>query len=118
MKSLITLTTILLSISGSLAQLHCGTDEMHQTLWQTRLDLQAGAIRADQELQDFTHDFQNNQVKSAALYVICVVFHIIHNNGIENISDAQVHDTLGQLNIQIRKLNADTFEINPAFQAA
>jgi hypothetical protein len=116
MRSL--LATTILFILGVRAQLHCGTDETHQILWQTRPDLQAGTILADQELQDFTHDFQNNPVKSAALYVICVVFHIIHNNGIENISDAQVHDTLGQLNIQIRKLNADTSEINPAFQAA
>lgn len=50
------------------------------------------------------------------IYTIPVVFHIIHNNGSENITDAQVQDALNILNRDYRKLNADTSAIVAAFQ--
>lgn len=117
MKKLLTIAAFLFSVSISFAQLHCGTDEMHQHLWNTRPNLKAGATRAHAELSAFTENFISNPTKSTASYVIPVVFHIIHNNGVENISDAQVHDAMVQLNTQFRKLNADTTEIVPAFQS-
>ncbi len=117
MRSLLTVTILYFSIFGVRAQLHCGADEMHQHLWNTHPDLKEGAMRANQTLQAFTEDYVANPTKSGVLYVIPVVFHIIHNNGSENISDAQVHDALVQLNTQFRKLNGDTSEIVPAFQS-
>lgn len=95
---------------------HCGTDEMHQQLFETRSDLNPGIIRANERLQAFTQEYIANPPKSAALYVIPVVFHVIHNNGVENISDAQIKDAMMQLNLQFRKMNPDTSEIVPAFQ--
>lgn len=95
---------------------HCGTDEMHQHLFETRPDLNPGIVRANQRLQAFTQQYVANPPKSAALYVIPVVFHVIHNNGVENISDAQIKDAMVQLNLQYRKLNPDTNEIVAAFQ--
>lgn len=53
---------------------------------------------------------------TGVIYTIPVVFHIIHNNGTENISDAQVQDALNILNRDYRKLNADTSAIVAAFQ--
>lgn len=53
---------------------------------------------------------------TGVIYTIPVVFHIIHNNGSENISDAQVQDALNILNRDYRKLNADTSQIVAAFQ--
>lgn len=50
------------------------------------------------------------------IYTIPVVFHILHNGGSENISDAQVADALAILNRDYRKLNADTSAIVAAFQ--
>ncbi|MBI5217318.1 MAG: T9SS type A sorting domain-containing protein [Bacteroidia bacterium] len=40
--------------------------------------------------------------------IIPVVFHIVHNYGQENISDAQVRDAVELLNIDFNKLNSDT----------
>lgn len=48
-------------------------------------------------------------------YVIPVVFHIIHNNGPENISDAQVEDAVRILNEDFNKLNPDWTEVTSAF---
>ncbi|MDF3026886.1 MAG: hypothetical protein K0S23_1193 [Fluviicola sp.] len=53
---------------------------------------------------------------TGVIYTIPVVFHIIHNNGSENISDAQIQDALNILNRDYRKLNTDTSTIVSAFQ--
>ena len=54
---------------------------------------------------------------STANYIIPVVVHIIHENGSENISDAQVVDAIRVLNDDFAKRNADTITIVPAFQS-
>jgi PKD repeat protein len=56
-------------------------------------------------------------VKSTGLiYTIPVVFHILHNGGTENISDAQVADALAILNRDYRRLNADADNVATPFQ--
>lgn len=40
--------------------------------------------------------------------IIPIVFHIVHNYGPENISEAQILDAVERLNIDFNKLNADT----------
>lgn len=53
--------------------------------------------------------------KSGTIYQIPVVFHILHNNGTENISDAQVQDALNILNRDFRKLNSDVNNVVAQF---
>lgn len=56
-------------------------------------------------------------VKSTGLvYTIPVVFHILHTNGSENISDAQVSDALAILNRDFRRLNSDANNVYTSFQ--
>ncbi len=50
------------------------------------------------------------------VYIIPVVFHIIHNYGGENISDAQVIDQVRILNDDFRGRSYDTASIVPAFK--
>lgn len=52
----------------------------------------------------------------ATIYYVPVVFHILHNYGAENISDAQIIDQMNILNRDFRKLNADTTDIISQFQ--
>lgn len=95
----------------------CKTDEMHQELFQKHPQYNQGIINAHNKLQADTKKFiENGNQKSDALYVIPVVFHIIHNYGPENISDAQIHDALNQVNLQFRKQNPDTNEIVTQFK--
>jgi PKD repeat protein len=47
--------------------------------------------------------------------IIPVVFHVIHNNGPEDITDEQIHDAVRILNRDFRKLNPDTIQINAPF---
>jgi hypothetical protein len=45
-----------------------------------------------------------------------VVFHVLHINGVENISDDQILNALAILNRDYRKQNADTANVHPDFQ--
>lgn len=54
-------------------------------------------------------------VPKATVYYIPVVFHVLHNGGIENISDEQILDALSLLNRDYRLLNADANNVNAAF---
>lgn len=53
--------------------------------------------------------------KAGTIYTIPVVFHVLHNNGAENISDAQIQDAIQILNRDYRKLNADVNDVYPTF---
>ena len=97
--------------------LHCGSDEMEQKLFLEHPEYQQAFLRAKNKLELFTKQFQANPPKSGATYIIPVVFHIIHNNGTENISNSQIYDAIEQVNLQYRKLNPDTNQIVPAFQS-
>lgn len=49
-------------------------------------------------------------------YIIPLVFHVIHNYGAENISDAQIVDAVRILNEEYQKKNADTVDVIPVFK--
>lgn len=97
--------------------LHCGSDEMEYRLFLEHPEYRQAFERSKKQLESFTKQFEQNPVKSGATYIIPVVFHIIHNNGPENINDSQIHDAVEQVNLQYRKLNPDTNQIVSAFQS-
>ncbi|MEO9533523.1 MAG: M43 family zinc metalloprotease [Crocinitomicaceae bacterium] len=73
--------------------------------------------RGQEELiQQSKHYFENDRGEREDVLIIPVVFHIIHENGAENISDAQVYDQMNILNEDFRLLNADTTEIVDTFK--
>ena len=49
------------------------------------------------------------------LYIIPVVFHVIHDNGPENISNEQIWDAMDVLNTDFRLMNADAGQIVAGF---
>lgn len=114
------LSIIAIAISGvTIAQnpLHCGADEMRiQTLKQNP-EIAKAVIRKDVQLESFTQNFvQSLNKTSTATYVIPVVFHVIHNYGVENISDAQIKDGLDIVNKTFNKTHPNTATIHSAFQ--
>lgn len=97
----------------------CGADEMRIETLKKNPAIANAVIRKDVELEKFTSDFVAKfyQHKTpAATYLIPVVFHVIHNFGAENISDAQILDGLDILNKTFRKQLADTASIVAAFK--
>mgnify|MGYP006098391745 CR=1 FL=1 len=70
---------------------------------------------ADPNFQSVLHNSMMNAAQSRteeggsrALITVPVVFHIIHDNGIGNISDEQIYDALTELNIDYNRWNPDT----------
>lgn len=71
---------------------------------------------AEAELEAWTAQFvANHNPAQRNSYVIPVVFHIIHDNGPENISDAQVQDAIRVLNEDFNKLNSDWPSVKAEF---
>src|SRR5690606_23221017 len=54
--------------------------------------------------------------KAGVVYTIPVVFHILHNGGIENISNEQVYDQVRLLNEHFRRQNASADNVQAPFQ--
>ena len=55
-------------------------------------------------------------IEKGVVYKIPVVFHVLHNNGPENISDEQILDALSIMNRDFRLLNQDANNVQPEFQ--
>lgn len=72
-------------------------------------------IAYEQEIQELIRNQESHAGERSVIYVIPVVFHIVHIGGVENISDAQVHDAVAILNRDFNKLNADTSLVVPSF---
>jgi PKD repeat protein len=121
MKRFFTLFFLLffLKISFSQELLHCGADEMRISTLKGNPKIAKAVIRKDAELEAFTKEyvkqFYQNRTPSAT-YVIPVVYHVIHNYGIENISTAQLLDGINVINKTFRKQAADTNTIVAAFK--
>ncbi len=121
LKSMKTSTIInsfvaVLATSGMLnAQLNCGSDQYNRDLKSIHpTEVQQAQNQLDNEKN---YLIQHGEGRTNATYVIPVVFHIVHDYGIENISDAQILDQVAILNRDYAKLNADTSVIIPQFQA-
>lgn len=66
---------------------------------------------ADQETLRLKEIELKNDPNRAEILRIPVVFHILHNNGQENVSDQQVYDAFYIMNRDYRKRNADTADV-------
>src|SRR5688500_14879558 len=105
MKHLLFLLSIATGIASFAQEHQCGTDY----IMRRAAEKNPAVLETRQNLEKFTKDFiASGAPKSSAIKIIPVVFHIIHNNGPENVSKAQVLDALRVINEDFRKLNADT----------
>lgn len=57
----------------------------------------------------------NANGKKVVSYIIPVVWHVIHNDGPENISKATIESEIAQLNEDFQKLNASIANVHPLF---
>ena len=107
--------TILFSTSYKAQELkHCGTDEAIKQLYTAHPELFQSFIDNEQAYNSKIN--AQKGLQSVTVYTIPVVFHVLHQNGAENISDAQIIDGINILNRDFRKLNADTINITPKFR--
>ena len=123
--TLITFAFFLFSSVYCQELLPCGTDEamrkefqLHPELYEAFLQREAALEQQDAiEFQNGYRQDQSLNKSMPPVYIIPVVFHILHQYGPENITDAQIYDQMNILNEDFRKLNADTSQIVNAFKS-
>ncbi len=94
---------------------HCYTTEVYNQLILQHPEM----LQVQQQLENFTASFvsqHSHERPSGTVLIIPIVFHIIHNYGPENISDAQIYDQMRILNEDYRKLSYDTASIVSVFK--
>lgn len=97
---------------------HCGSDEINLELLLQHPKLLNNWVRNYLGQEQFIEDYINNSSveRSDTIFKIPVVVHVIHNDGPENISIAQIKNGIEILTRNYRKLNPDTSLIVPFFQ--
>ncbi len=119
-KNLTFFLTFVLSVFGIMASLnaqelkYCGTTEMQKKLLEQFPELLLQQQASDQILQENLAEYDGT--RDDQIYIIPIVFHIIHNYGVEAISEDQVKDAVRILNEDFRKLNPDTVDIVEEFK--
>ena len=86
-----------------------------RALFLRRPELRGLSSAAEAQLEAETQNASRVASREEVL-IIPVVFHIIHFNGPENISDAQIHDAVDVLNTNLRALNANIGDVIPEFE--
>lgn len=116
-KILLALSFVLALVNFTYSQhLNCATDVMHREAV-GRNPLLVDADRHYEELvnEKILELRQNRGGDPEFVYVIPVVWHILHQEGPENISDAQIFDAMYVLNRDYSKMNADIIEVVEGF---
>ncbi|MGM0650996.1 MAG: M43 family zinc metalloprotease [Bacteroidota bacterium] len=115
MKQCIFILIVLMGLTtGAKAQedFRCITPEMNRT--ELENNPEARARRA--QLEQFIDNYEEPAGQQREVYVIPVVFHIVHDNGSENIPYEQVEDAIRILNEDYRLINSDTTYIIDEFK--
>lgn len=109
----------------------CGTDEVMHEYYKQNPEAQKAreareALLEKQDAVDHKNGYKKeseqnktgpNQTNMPPVYIIPVVFHVLHQGGSENITDAQVKDAVNILTRDYRKLNPDTTVTISIFKA-
>ena len=124
-KVLLTATSCCLIVAFSHAQnrtIACGSDEAKEYFIKNlpgyKEQLQLAEQKNAAEFQAYVNQLSAQRASSATLptYTIPVVFHVLHTNGPENVSDAACRAALAQVNSDYARKGADTANIDPLFE--
>ncbi|MCG9881726.1 MAG: T9SS type A sorting domain-containing protein [Bacteroidia bacterium] len=119
MKKLLLAGTFLMAAMSGFAQVRnhqCGTDEHLHQMMQSNPELQLEKIKFESNMREAMKNYHPANYRTEAglkkkagpKYIIPVVVHVFHNNGNENISDAQINNEIAFLNRTFRNLDPDS----------
>lgn len=97
---------------------HEVNDMIQQNEWlKAHPELHDEVDRLEQQLElELEHYLKHSAAKRGEQYLIPVVFHVLHTNGAENISDEQIEDAVEILTRDFNFQNPDTADIVPQFK--
>ena len=103
--------TLLLSLNTT-AQRKCGSAEHYHEMLQNNPSF----AQQRQLIETHTTNYENNPSNhKRAVVTIPVVFHVVYNTAVQNVTDAQIQSQLTVLNADFRKLNTDISLLPAAF---
>ncbi len=96
----------------------CGNVQARNELYKQFPQLEQAAARNAAALNESMKKLNFSKLQKTAddKYIIPIVFHVIHNYGLENISDSQLFDEMRILNEDYSKRNADTSLVIPKYK--
>lgn len=117
---LILVTAISNNVSAQRSVKLCGTMEEQEKLFHDHPELKQAHLQEQVRLEELdkaaaADGYRKDSRSITPVYIIPVVFHVLHQGGPENISDEQIFDEMRILNEDYRKLNADTNLTVPVF---
>ncbi|MGB0403815.1 MAG: M43 family zinc metalloprotease [Salibacteraceae bacterium] len=80
-------------------------------------DIDAEEASLEKFTAEFTAKNLNSSSRADVDYIIPVVFHILHENGPENITDTEIHDQMRILNEDFQMTNDDLSAVEPRFKS-
>jgi len=92
----------------------CGQVTQTEKLIKENPQLLPSIIKSREQLEQETRDYETPR-GARAVKIVPVVFHVIHLNGIENISDAQINDQMRIFNEDYNMSNADLSNVVSSF---
>jgi hypothetical protein len=100
--------------------LPCGTDEVMASWFLENPNIEKEYLlrQRQEKIRDSIFSVclaSQKKITTATVYTVPIVFHILHQGGINNISDAQIIEQVDILNRDYRKLNSDTINIYSPF---
>jgi hypothetical protein len=113
---IVVLTTSLTSLfaQNSDQGFSCGHSEMQQKIWGNNPE---SFVQYENIIRNLDkYEAESDKKRGTKKYIIPIVFHILHENGDENISDKQVIDQIKILNRDFNKLNEDASTVHPDFK--
>jgi hypothetical protein len=90
----------------------CGHEHDQMQYWKEN----PAAFEDFQELLKSARSLESANGIKRTKFIIPVVFHVIHNDGVENVDDELIIKQLEVLNKDFQLLNADTSNVDPAFK--
>jgi PKD repeat protein len=96
------------------SQFKCGTDQYHKDAIKKYPNILENE-RLFKELLQNSQLMRSSSDTTDKVFTIPIVFHILHNYGPENISDAQIFNEMEDLNKNFNKLNASLNDVIPPF---
>src|SRR3989338_1058024 len=96
----------------------CSTAERYNEIIKKNPTIKILMQQQNQFAQEWTnknYGKTNASGKKTISYIIPVVWHVIHNDGPENISKATIENEIAQLNEDFQKLNPNIVNVHPLF---
>lgn len=110
-KLLYSFAALLLAGGGVMAQeFSCLTDHYHRQMVE-----KDPSLAKDLQQLILNSQLQKSEGDDSTIFVIPVVFHVLHENGAENLAASNIHEAIDILNVDFMKLNADTINVYPPY---